>query len=345
MPTQNGFSLIELLIVMGIMSIAALGMMSMMDNQNKDFRFLAEKFEIRDTKSVLTGVLDENSFCGCFLNGKTFNTTTGLMNQAITSIPMNYTSPSPTCTPSTLNIIPPVGSKLSASSNITVASLSLLPGTEVVPGSGKYSSGVEVTLGNVSRSVRPITVPIFFKIDTAAGTPTTRPVTNCMSATVEVPPLQGFCTPMNRWDNGNTLSCPAISGFTMRRITGVDRRGTDWRGSGCCYIPNTDGGNGWCSPAYPNWGPGDFSGCGAGTALFSVTQIFGVKSGESNYNHCCFVPNFMPKYPQAFATGTLTAWDAHSPNCGGPFTYFNTVFQNTVTGGQGHEISCTYIPK
>jgi prepilin-type N-terminal cleavage/methylation domain-containing protein len=337
---KNGFSLIELLVVVGIMSVLAVGVMTMMDNQNKDFKFLAEKFEIRDTKSILTGVLDENAFCGCFLSGKTLNTTTGQINEAVSSIPLSYTNPG--CVASSQKIIPTVGSKLSGSSNLTVGSISILPGTEIATGSGKYSTSLEINFENVSRSVRPMTVPIFFKVDLTSGSAVARPVSTCINAVV-APLVQGFCTPMNPWDNSNVLPCDDIAGYTKQRLTGVYGSGI-WRGSGCCYIPDSDGGNGWCGPQYPSW-LGSFSGCGAGNASFSVFKVQGIKSGSYDQSQCCFIPKTLPKNPQAFSTGgTLTAWDSAS-GCGGPFTYFKVIYQNTVTGGSGREISCTYVPK
>lgn len=338
---KNGFSLIELLVVIGIMSILALGMMTMMDNQNKDFKFLAEKFEIRDTKSILTGVLDENAFCGCFLSGKTLNTATRQINEAVNSIPLSYSNPG--CVASAQKIIPAVGSKLSGSSNITVGSIAILPGTEVVTGSGKYSTSLEINFGNVSRSVRPMTVPIFFKIDLTSGSAAARPVSACISAVVS-PPVQGFCTPRNDWDNSNVLSCPVMAGYTSQRLSGVNQSGTWWRGSGCCYLPSTTGGNGWCSPQYPSWS-GSFSGCGAGNANYSVFKVQGVVSGSYDYSQCCFIPNVLPQTPQAFSTGGHLDADSYASGCGGPYTYFSVITQNTVTGGLGRNLSCTYVPK
>lgn len=345
MRRQGGFSLIELMVVIGIMSIAVLGVMTMMDNQNKDFKFLAEKFEIRDTKSVLTGVIDENSFCGCLMNGKTLDTTTGLLSSGVTSVPISYTNPG--CVASTLKVIPVVGSKLSASSNIEVASITMLPATEVVSGSGKYSTQLEVKFNNVSRSVRPMTVPLFFKIDTAAGSPSARPFSTCMSAaaTVDVPPVQGFCTPREDWDNSNSLVCPAMPGYTMQRLTGVYATGTWWRGSGCCYIPDSEGGNGWCGPQYPSWN-GSFVTCGPGNAYYTAVRIQGTKSAEYDQSQCCFVPKMLPKNPQPFSMqGHIDAWDWGSPNCGGPYTHFNAIYHNTVTAGEGRNITCSWVPK
>lgn len=177
--TRKGFSLIELMVVVGVMSVSVLGIMSMMDNQNKKINFLTEKFEIQDTKTILSGLVGENSFCTCLLGGKTMDTVTGVLNPGIASVPLSFTNPG--CTPSALKIIPSVGSKLSDSSNIEIASVKILPATEVVTGTGKYLAQLEVKFSNTIRSTRPLTVPVFYKIDSLAGDPTARPFLTCES--------------------------------------------------------------------------------------------------------------------------------------------------------------------
>ena len=180
---QTGFSLIELMLAVGISSILALVFGTMFANQNREMQAMSQKFLKVELETQLKNVLIKSDYCGCIFNSMNFDTTAGSehFNSPLNSIPDSFTAPAPSCNPSSNFLIPPVGSSLSG----TTIQISKIELTDIVAqGGGDYTGNISVDLdaGTLVRGLKSIKSPIAFSVDQASGTPTTRPFAGCASA-------------------------------------------------------------------------------------------------------------------------------------------------------------------
>lgn len=157
---RQGMSIIEVMVSFGIMSIMALGMVSMIQSQNKEVTALTEKLLAKDVEAHLVNVMNVSDFCSCLMRGLTLNTTTAPMTLSANpvDIPAGYTQPIPVplttaCTPSSaVRIVPSAGNRLENSNlrinAITYSDISAL-------GNSKYSANLNVSF-QLNSGVRPI---------------------------------------------------------------------------------------------------------------------------------------------------------------------------------------------
>ena len=61
---SRGFSIVEVLVAIGIMSIIGLGMATMIANQNKEAGALDEKMALQSLQTQIMNVLSSPTFCG-----------------------------------------------------------------------------------------------------------------------------------------------------------------------------------------------------------------------------------------------------------------------------------------
>ncbi len=181
---SRGSSLIEVLVVIGLMAIISSVSMSMIANQNKQVKSLSDKLLTRELESQLNVVLSNSDYCQCLLTGRQFNTIAGLegiiSSDQLTHINSGYsTGPSdPTpCTPSATDLIPPVGFSL-PSTTMTVQGLGLKNMSVISP--GRYGADIEVSFANTVFPLKPIQSRVFFAVDLTGGSgPESRPFLNC----------------------------------------------------------------------------------------------------------------------------------------------------------------------
>lgn len=167
-PSQSGFSLIEVLVVIGIMSIVAFSMMSMMSGMNKDFRAFDEKMGLQALQLQIQSALSNPDFCKCFFGNNTFNSSTESWNSfpnSTTSISTAYSSACAALGPPLVNIGTRIGN-----SNMIPTELRLEDINPVVVGGtnpGGYSAKLEVVMdpNQLTRSRKNISVPINFYVN------------------------------------------------------------------------------------------------------------------------------------------------------------------------------------
>lgn len=174
---QSGFSLIEVLVSVGLLSLVSLGMMTMISNQNKSITVLGEKLTAKDLEISLKSLMLNRSFCSCLVNGKTFNTGTNQVS-AISSVPTGYTNLA-TCTAAATNLIPTAGSVFNNSTSLRVGSINVE--NVVVQSASTYTA--ELTVGiDPASGIMPLkgfSTVFNFNIDTSSGTPAARPILSC----------------------------------------------------------------------------------------------------------------------------------------------------------------------
>ena len=69
---QTGFSLIELMLAVGISSILALVFGTMFANQNREMQAMSQKFLKVELETQLKNVLIKSDYCGCIFNSMNF---------------------------------------------------------------------------------------------------------------------------------------------------------------------------------------------------------------------------------------------------------------------------------
>lgn len=338
---DQGVTLIEVMIASAIMIIGLLAFSTMLVNQQKDTKGLSEKLAALDLQQILLSALND-TVCTFILTDPSQSASASLPNRNKdtfdSTVPNDFISLHriPMSASATAVPVAEVGKPASPiTSSVVVQAITL---TNFSGGSDQYTAEFQFKLSTSMRQLRPQFVKTTL---VTTGPANAKQIVSCSVASST---KNGFCTPANAWDNSGLLTCLALPGYSEIKLSGVNSGGTAYRESGCCYIPNTPGSNGWCSPQYASWS-GSFSGCGVGTANYSVVKIEGVVSGVYDETACCFIPTSPPaQNPLAFNSGVFAA-DALWSGCGGPFAQYNVIEQNTVTAGLGRNGSCTYVPK
>lgn len=158
---SRGFSIIEVLVVVGIMSVISLGLMTLISNQRSEIQAIDEKMAVQSIQVQLRNVLSSTPFCGCFIGAHTFNYSTLTWNTFPTSVASSYDS---TCTPIGAAFLN-VGSNVSP--KLLTTSMSLQNVTETITGSGNFTANLTVEFDQnlLKRSLKPVSVPMYFTIN------------------------------------------------------------------------------------------------------------------------------------------------------------------------------------
>lgn len=183
--SQSGFSIIEVLVAVGITSVVSLALITLIVDQNKEIKNLSNKLQARDTEISLKNVFTSTSFCGCVFKALTFNQQTKQFNQNLISLPSNYTNvPADANTPCAIGgvLIPAVGKKIPGT-DLTVAAIDVSNINEVTPGSSFYTGKISVNFANINldRTIKPISANISFRVDTSSGLASARKLSTCSS--------------------------------------------------------------------------------------------------------------------------------------------------------------------
>jgi prepilin-type N-terminal cleavage/methylation domain-containing protein len=201
---QKGFSLIEILIVLGILGIISMGLMTMISNQSKEFKAADEKMSLQSTQLLITNVLSSSAFCTCFMGANTFNYTTKTWNGFPTSIGSAY-DPAAACAPVVgtfplLTVGTPIGN-----SKLKPQSMVLDTITETTPGSGNFSANLSIEFDSLLlvRSRKKLAIPMYFtvKMSDPVGA---KSLITCTSATSGALDFIALCAQMNGVYNGST---------------------------------------------------------------------------------------------------------------------------------------------
>lgn len=175
---QNGMSILETLIAFGIMAILMAGFSSMILNQQKETKYVAEMLAGLDLQKNLINVLADGSVCKYILNNPTelkFNSN-NLPRTIKPSLPIYAGVPSGT--PGVA--VAQVGKPASAySSSMVVKSIEL----EIISGTGSSFTGNWIIDFDETKSVRthkPITVSAILYAD--ISDPSNAKITDCMSS-------------------------------------------------------------------------------------------------------------------------------------------------------------------
>ncbi len=188
---HSGFTLVEIMVALGIMGVMGLGMSALIVEFYKQQSALDAKLDIIEYQIGVRRLVGNDNFCRCYLKDAKFNTTTlKLNNPAILSpIPESFSSAtgaSP-CKASTINLIPASGENLK-NTQIKVQSINMA-NLYAVSGGDTYAAKIEVAVKHGSQS-HLISAPVIFAVNTSTGTSTSRPFLGC-SESVDGAPVPG----------------------------------------------------------------------------------------------------------------------------------------------------------
>ncbi len=183
--SSKGFTIIEVIVAAGLSSILILGLLRLIENQNKVVKALDEKMYATGIESQLKIAMTKASYCECLFRGKTIDLSdpsNPTWNQSLTSLPLAFSHPIPVpptaCTPTTELLVPSAGQKFSGTTikvfNVAVVDMNSL-------GSGSYFANLEIQFdrSTLIRPIKNLKIPFSFNVDLFSGTTAARPVIDC----------------------------------------------------------------------------------------------------------------------------------------------------------------------
>ncbi len=174
--SESGFSMIEVILGFGLLSILTYASMTLISNQNKEMRTLDEKLSIQSTQILLTSIMSQGDYCKCFFGGNTFNTSLKMWNDFSNTIPNAYEgsgcNPMGTLLPTTS--LKPVSVKIPSDTVHMIAPL-------------QYSGQIQIQLDQnfLMRSRKPISIPVFFSLK-STGLPSAKEIESCSASNSQV---------------------------------------------------------------------------------------------------------------------------------------------------------------
>jgi prepilin-type N-terminal cleavage/methylation domain-containing protein len=183
---ENGFSLVEVLVAVGISSIMMLGMASSMTHQVNGVRQINNKLHVNEAEKLLSSAVSNSEVCKYAFGGLTFNanlvsSANPASVNAITPIYSWYQStPTVVTGPEIARVLQPISPN---SPDLVVQSIQLqingkpmpLP---VTPATGGFTANLMVSfVPPSSGSIKPISIPVLVTANTT--TPAASTITNC----------------------------------------------------------------------------------------------------------------------------------------------------------------------
>ncbi|MFN3696924.1 MAG: prepilin-type N-terminal cleavage/methylation domain-containing protein [Pseudobdellovibrio sp.] len=161
---KNGYSLIELLIALGITSIISAATISLINYQNKEIKNINDQIEVQTLTLQLYQVLANENHCKCLFSSHNFNYDTSSWISLPTVIPKTFDIPS--CTP--LSTLISSGANISPQSNIKIESISTQNLIETVTGKGVFKTTLSINFDQSTlsrKNIRNIQIPMLFALD------------------------------------------------------------------------------------------------------------------------------------------------------------------------------------
>ncbi|MCM2282467.1 MAG: prepilin-type N-terminal cleavage/methylation domain-containing protein [Bdellovibrionaceae bacterium] len=212
-PDQSGFSLIEVVVVMGIMTVLTLGFASYMSFVNTELRAAHQKMEFMELRTTLGRTLSDLSTCSCQLNlhASTFNGAAAMTSASVSKL-------NSSCDPAASVIIEDGQPVANSNTRLTVQAIAI---TDIRPlgVSNKYEGKFTVSLQNdgLVRGLRDIRIDVQFMTDPASP-PGAKKIQSCvfvnggMSGGSTLATLSGSC-PVGQFLTGfssGVVQCSAV---------------------------------------------------------------------------------------------------------------------------------------
>lgn len=173
-----GFSLIEALVGISVMSLMSFAMMSSIQTMQKEQRALNEKIETLELDKILSNKMTDGVLCtyvladpawAGFRNTNIFDSSNSAATIQLTKIPMAVSTPT--------NLLAQVGQKLtSISSQLSIQKIEISKFSPL--GSGRYSADVSLYFSNSVRAMKPAVQ--YIELQTS-GAGVNKTITSCNS--------------------------------------------------------------------------------------------------------------------------------------------------------------------
>lgn len=203
LTNSRGFSIVEVLVALGIMSVVTLGMMTLITNQFTEIKGIDEKMALQGIQTQVSNVLSSPAFCGCFIGTtRTFDysATPKVWNTFPTSIASSYDG---ACAALGVAFLT-VGTALEA--RLMPTEMSMQNITETTAGSGNFSANLVLSFDQtlLTRSRKSLSLPMYFTVNMTDPIAARR-LGTCSSVAAAAPiNLPTLCTQMNGFYNGTT---------------------------------------------------------------------------------------------------------------------------------------------
>jgi type II secretory pathway pseudopilin PulG len=160
LKSKSGFSMVEALVAVGILSVVMFGLISFIQNQNKEVGAIDEKMALQSLQTQISNVLSSPAFCGCFIGTHTFNYTTKTWNTFPTTLSTSYNGICGAVGASLVAVGTKIGNK------ILPTAINMQSIAETTTGSGSFNANLEVQFDQnlLTRSRKNVSVPVFFNL-------------------------------------------------------------------------------------------------------------------------------------------------------------------------------------
>lgn len=220
----SGFSMVEMLIAVGVLSIVVLASTTMFENQSRANNFL--EFQLKRTQlqsAIISQVLNNPINCECLFTGSTDFPVSGvalLAGVSPTAIgPYNFATPNDCSTATILNpLVNTVGVDSVKLNSVNLSNIS--------NNSGSYSGDLQISIQSIKNALGPkdlnISIPV--SISVSPVNPTTVKFKNCSlnsipAAQTNINSCQRIIGPSTSLDNAyHIVNCPvntAAVGFSV----------------------------------------------------------------------------------------------------------------------------------
>jgi len=199
---SSGFSIVEVLVALAIMSVVTMGMMTLITNQTTEIKGIDEKMALQGVQTQVSNVLSSPAFCGCFIGTtRTFDysATPKVWNTFPTAISSSYDGTCAAVGAAFLTVGTPLDPKL------LPTAMSMQNITETTAGSGNFSANLVIQFDQtlLTRSRKSLSIPMYFTVNMADPVAARR-LGTCSSAAAAPVDIPTLCTQMNGFYNGTT---------------------------------------------------------------------------------------------------------------------------------------------
>ena len=218
---SDGFSIVESLVAVGIMSIVMMGFTQMMWNQSRQTKGFEETLARLDVEKTLATFLADGSVCGATLAGtlpgtapKTFD----INNFASTSFSLNSIPSSSLDGAADLLAVDQQASSVSNSLKVDTIAYKNIQNT----GPDKYTVDLVVTFKGGVRPLRPLNIKTIITTVTADPlNPAIKEVIGCNSSSGGGTMTAGICDSLSGTYNAATGKCDGVGSSGLNEFSGA----------------------------------------------------------------------------------------------------------------------------
>lgn len=249
-----GFSLVEVLVAIGIMGIAFFAFMSTILSQQKEMKFLEQKSEVLEIKNLIGTVLGNSQICGWQMAAESAlhpmnmtGVTTTVPSPSTLSLAKIYSGPD-----NTSQIIFQTGQRVPRTVNPIIAGTTILRDAKASGTPNEYIGEFVVNIDSSSliHSVAPMSFPIVFATESGDPIDAKKISRCCIGASCITPTATGFITQSISCSAGNNQgnSCPVlVTNDPELQTFGI--RPDQLYPMSCIYKSWADQGHAWGGPA------------------------------------------------------------------------------------------------